>query len=82
MILAMFVCSFSCVLVILLHYGITNYNTRIFWKKIKNFLQKNRGTADPTKLCPYSLVKSTGKEYAKHAIEGAQAVEEYLFPKR
>jgi hypothetical protein len=31
---------------------------------------------------PDSLVKSlTGKEYAKHAIEGAQAIEEYLFPK-
>jgi hypothetical protein len=30
---------------------------------------------------PDSLVKSlTGKEYAKHAIEGAQAIEEYLFP--
>jgi hypothetical protein len=32
---------------------------------------------------PDSLVKSlTGKEYAKHAIEGAQAIEEYLFPKK
>jgi hypothetical protein len=31
---------------------------------------------------PDSLVKSlTGKEYAKHAIEGAQTIEEYLFPK-
>jgi hypothetical protein len=31
---------------------------------------------------PDSLVKSlTGKEYAKHAIEGAQVIEDYLFPK-
>jgi hypothetical protein len=31
---------------------------------------------------PDSLIKSlTGKEYAKHAIEGAQAIEEYIFPK-
>ncbi len=32
---------------------------------------------------PDSLIKSlTGKEYAKHAIEGAQAIEEYIFPKK
>jgi hypothetical protein len=31
---------------------------------------------------PDSLIKSlTGKEYARHAIEGAQSIEEYLFPK-
>ena len=31
---------------------------------------------------PDSLIKSlSGKEIAKHAIEGAQAIEEYLFPK-
>lgn len=31
---------------------------------------------------PDSLVKSlTGKEYANHAIEGAKAIEDYLFPK-
>jgi len=31
---------------------------------------------------PDSLIKSlTGKEYAKHAIEGAQSIEAYLFPK-
>jgi hypothetical protein len=31
---------------------------------------------------PDSLVKPlTGREYAKHAVEGAQAIEEYLFPK-
>jgi hypothetical protein len=31
---------------------------------------------------PDSLIKSlTGKEYAKHAVDGAQAIEEYLFPK-
>jgi hypothetical protein len=31
---------------------------------------------------PDSLIKSlTGKDYAKHIIEGAQAIEEYIFPK-
>ncbi|MDR0473434.1 MAG: hypothetical protein LBH43_07170 [Treponema sp.] len=31
---------------------------------------------------PDSLVKSlSGKEYAKHAVEGAKEIEEYLFPK-
>jgi hypothetical protein len=31
---------------------------------------------------PDSLVESlTGKEYATHAIDGAKAIEEYLFPK-
>ena len=30
---------------------------------------------------PDSFIKSlTGKEYAKHTIDGAQAIEEYLFP--
>ena len=24
----------------------------------------------------------TGKEYAKHAVEGAKEIEEYLFPKK
>jgi len=32
---------------------------------------------------PDSLVKSlTGKEYAKHAVDGAKEIEEYLFPKK
>jgi len=31
---------------------------------------------------PDSLIKSlSGKEYAKHAVEGAQEIESYLFPK-
>lgn len=31
---------------------------------------------------PDSLVKPlTGKEYANHAIDGAKAIEDYLFPK-
>jgi len=30
---------------------------------------------------PDSLIKSlTGKEYAKHAIDGVQVIEDYLFP--
>jgi hypothetical protein len=31
---------------------------------------------------PDSLIKSlTGKEYAKHTVDGTQVVEEYLYPK-
>jgi hypothetical protein len=31
---------------------------------------------------PDSLIKSlTGKEYAKHAVDGAKEIEAYLFPK-
>jgi hypothetical protein len=32
---------------------------------------------------PEALVKPlTGKEYAKHAVEGAKEIEEYIFPKQ
>ena len=32
---------------------------------------------------PEALVKPlTGKEYAKHAVDGAKEIEEYLFPKK